>query len=120
MVVVQCQGIPSDALVKKLQENRVSRRHVGGKVASATADEKKAVADLKAVLACKNKNLVSLWFETLGLHWQKGGKQREKASLTDAIYADLSARGYDIDDANWVAYKVRKTKTFAKIFDQPF
>ena len=66
---------------------------------------------MKGKLAYSNCHLVALFFVTLELTWQKHLKQSEKDTLNTAIIEDPHLRGWNVDFANHVAYKVSRPRT---------
>ena len=106
MVRVLVDKLPISAVQNEVRKNRINNRNTDGTFDLSKRSESKKVADDKCRLKCKSKHLVALWFATLGLEWKTGSKPASNPSLTDAIYADLSARGFEVDETTWVAYQV--------------
>ena len=100
------EKLPFAALQKEVRKNRNNNRNADGTFDLSKRSDSKKVADDKCRLKCKSKQLVALWFATLDLDWKTGSKPASNPSLTDAIYADLSARGFEVDETTWVAYQV--------------
>jgi hypothetical protein len=120
MATQVCDGLPLYAQQKELRKKRSECRQTDGVFTANSEPEKAARKALKGTLSYADANLVALWFQTLGMVWFKGGKQSEKETLQSAIYADLSARGYEVDTTNWVAYQVRQNLSKSTKVGRPF
>ena len=120
MATQVCDGLPLYAQQKELRKKRSQGRQTTGLFAGKSESEKAATNALKGKLAYADASLVALWFQTLSLVWFKGGEQSKKDTLQSAIYADLSARGYEVDTTNWVAYQVRQNLSKSTKVGRPF
>jgi hypothetical protein len=98
-------NLSTNTAEKESRQKRILKRRQNGQIDNTPEHTKQANVDLKCKLSCANKNLVNLWFLTLGLRWEKGGVGKMN-TLQDAIFACMSERGFEVDELNWVAYKV--------------